>query len=338
MKRALIIIPLLLALVAGGLFLLWPRGPKGLVLYSAVDYGPVMAAAYTKATGIPVSVVQLSTGTLLARVSAEGRRPDWSMVWFDGDLAADALDQAGLLARHTAPALPWTKLGRSLLPADGAYVPTGMTLAGVFTWRAGSGLVPPKTWNDLLAPRYKNAVGMNNPAISGPMYPQLAGMLAQGGGWPAGKAYVLGLKDNGLKIYAKNANTMAALQQGHIRLAMIQSSHAYYVARTDPALKVTVPEPAFALPSVIGLSPRLSPKARAQALGFMRFVMSPAGQKLRMTEGEEDGYYWPLTRGVSALPGLPPLSSLHVERLSPAKWGPREEVVNAWFSKMMFGQ
>ena len=110
-----------------------------LVLYSAVGYAPQVVRAFMKQTGIPVTLINMSTGALLARVSAEGHRAHWSLVWFDGDAAATALDQSGLLAHDTIPALPWTPLGQSLLPADGAYTPTGITLAGVFSVRKSRG-------------------------------------------------------------------------------------------------------------------------------------------------------------------------------------------------------
>lgn len=338
MKRLLLIAVAVALLLGGGVYVLWPRTSHGLVLYSALDYGPAVAKAFQQKTGIDVKVVDVSTGALLAKVSAEGHRPAWSLVWFDGDLAAAALDQAGLLATHTVPNLPWTPLGRSLIPADGSYTPTGLTLAGTFTYHADAIANPPAQWHDLLAADYRDAVGMNNPAISGPMYPMLAGMLAQAGGWPDGKSYVLALKANGLHVYPKNANTLAALRGGDIKLAVTQSSAALYVAAQDKSLAVRVPDPAFALPSIIAMAPDLPPSVRDDAERFIRFAMSPAVQKLRMKKGEGDGYYWPLTTNVSPRPALPALSSLSVKRLDPATWGRRENAINTWFSKVVLSK
>ncbi|MDE2013012.1 MAG: extracellular solute-binding protein [Alphaproteobacteria bacterium] len=337
MRRILVIVAVLAVIVAGALYVLWPRQSQGLVLYSAVDYGPAVAAAFKQQTGIDVTLVDVSTGALLAKVSAEGHRPAWSLLWFDGDLAAAALDRAGLLAKHSVPDLPWNKTGRALIPADGAYTPTGLTLAGAFTYHATLA-APPAHWAALLSPALKGAVGMNNPAISGPMYPLLAGMLQQAGGWPKGQAYVLALKANGLHVYTKNANTLAALRGGDIGLAVTQSSAAWYTASQDPMLRVRIPDPAFALPSVICAAPGLSPQMRAAAEKFIRFAMSPAIQKLRQQKGEGDGNYWPLTKDVAAPKILPPLGSLSVTVLDPALWGPREDEVNAWFSKTVLAR
>lgn len=339
MKRIWIMVVLALMLVVGAVWALWPRGGQGLVLYSAVDYGDTVAAAFTRKTGIPVRVITLSTGALLARISAEGHRPAWTLAWFDGDLAADALDQAGLLARHTLPHLAWNAEGRALLPADGSYTPTGLTLAGAFTYRKADLAHPPRTWSDLTRADLRNAIGMNNPAISGPMYPMLAGMLQLGGGWPDGQREVTALKANGLHVYAKNANTLAALKSGDIKVAITQSSAAWYMAAQDPSLQVVIPRPSFALPSVLMVSAGTHGAKQQAAERFIRFAMAPATQRLRMHEGESDGYYWPLTSDAPAPIGdLPPLQTLAVETLKPGYWGPLESRVNRWFSKAIVGQ
>ncbi|MDA8095233.1 MAG: extracellular solute-binding protein [Betaproteobacteria bacterium] len=339
MKRLLPIGFVLLALVVAAGWALWPRGPQGLVLYSAVDYGDDVARAFTRATGIPVTVVDVSTGALLARVSAEGDRPKWTLAWFDGNEAAAGLDRAHLAALHTVPELPWTSLGRKLVPADGSYTPTGLTLAGAFTYRPSTLATPPRRWSDLENPALRGAIGMNNPAISGPMFPMLAGMLSQAGGWPAGKSFVLGLKANGLRVYPKNANTLAALKAGDIKLAITQSSAAWNWAAQDANLRVVLPTPAFALPSVIMVAAGTPERLQTEAERFIRFAMAPATQRLRMADSEGDALYWPLTRNApSPNKRLPSLHGIDVEVLPAAQWGAREASINSWFSRVVVGQ
>jgi len=339
MKRIWIPVILLIAVLFGGIWGLWSSSQQGLVLYSAVDYGPAVGKAFTRATGIKVTVVPLTTGALLARISAEGHRPAWTLAWFDGDLAAAALDHAGLVSRHTVPHLPWTALGHILIPADGSYTPTGMTLAGAFTYQPSILAHPPATWAGLLAPGLHSAIGMNNPAISGPMYPMLAGLLAQGGGWPNGQGFVMKLKDNGLHVYAKNKATLAALKAGDIKLAVTQSSAAWYLAARDRALQVSLPNPSFALPSVLTVAAGISAKTRAVAVRFIRFAMMHDIQKLRMLKGEGDGYYWPLTTDAPhPKAGMPTLGTLSIKHLDPQRWGPIEPQVNQWFSQAIVGQ
>ena len=339
MKRVLPVALVLLVLAGVAGWVLWPRGPQGLVLYSAVDYGDEVAKAFTRQTGIPVTVVDLSTGALLARVSAEGKRPAWTLAWFDGDEAAAGLDSAHLLARQMVPKLAWTVLGRQLVPADGSYTPTGLTLAGAFTYRTSDLKDPPRRWSDLEKPALRGAIGMNNPAISGPMFPMLAGMLSQAGGWPTGKSFMLDLKHNGLHVYPKNANTLAALKSGDIKLAITQSSAAWNVAAQDPSLRVVIPKPSFALPSVIIVAAGTPGRVKQQAVNFIRFAMTSDIQRLRMANSEGDSLYWPLTRDAPA-PNklLPSLSGVEVKLLPASYWGVREAQINSWFSRAVVGQ
>src|SRR3982074_966679 len=72
-----------------------PSGAPGtvpLVVYSAQGYDAPVTKAFTKATGIPVSLVDDSTGPLLTKIAAEKNNPKWGLLWCDGDTAFAALD------------------------------------------------------------------------------------------------------------------------------------------------------------------------------------------------------------------------------------------------------
>ncbi|MDE2238419.1 MAG: extracellular solute-binding protein [Rhodospirillales bacterium] len=318
--------------------LLWPAPQPGLVIYSGLDYGPAVAAAFMKETGVKVSVVRLATGSLLARIVAQGNHPDWDIGWFDGATAAAALDKDNLLAHNLPAPSDLTPVGKSLLSADGSYIPTGLTLAGVFISDPSRLPAAPSTWNDLLSPAYKNQVGMNDPSISGPTFPMLAGMLDNAGGWPQGQSFLLALKANELHMYDKNDATLAALQSQAISLAIVQSSAALFYASHHPGLRVTIPSPAYVLPNVMVEAAGLDARRQKLAARFMAFVMRPDIQKLRQTNGEADGDYWPITQNAPApLPGMPGLAGIKTITLNPVQWGGLENTINAWFARMMSG-
>lgn len=316
--------------------LLWPSSSPGLVLYTGLDYGPAVAAAFTKETGIKVSAIRLSTGSLLARIVAQGGHPDWDIGWFDGATAAAALDEKGLLA-HAMPApANLTATGQSLLSADGAFAPTGFTLAGVFISAPARLASPPTGWDALRNAPYQGLVGMNDPSISGPTYPMLAGMLAHAGGWPQGQAYVLALKANGLHMFDDNGATLAALKAQAISLAIVQSSAAIYFAAHNPGYQITVPSPAYVLPNVMVEAKGVSAAKRQEIARFLAFVMRPDIQKLRQEKGGPDGNFWPITNDAPApLPGAPALSGLNIVTLDPVLWGKLETTVNGWFAQTM---
>ncbi len=335
-KLLWVLLPLLVAVT---LWSFWPRTKPGLVFYSAVSYGPMIAKSFTAKTGIPVQVVEMSTGALLARISAQGNNPQWDVAWFDGASAAAGLAGAHLLSTGMVPAdIPWTRLGKRMIPPNGAWIPTGYTLAGVFLHKSGS--PAPQRWDDLLEPAWKGKFAMNNPAISGPTYPQVAGWLATHGGWPKGQSFLLALKANDVQVYPKNSNTIHALTTGTVQLAIVQSSAAYALAAQEPGKwQVSLPQPAVLLPRVMVFASHLSPKARQEAIAFARYMLSPEAQELAMRKGAPDGYYWPITQNApQPNAGMGNPLQLPLVNLDPTVWGQRENAVNAWFSREILGE
>lgn len=325
-------------IVAVGAVLLWPTPDPGLVVYSALDYGPAVAEAFTKETGIKIAVVRLSTGSLMARIVSQGTHPDWDIAWFDGATAAVSLDQAGLVAHNLPVPANLNATGQMMLSPQGAYTPTGMTLAGVYIYDPKRLANPPGTWADLPHPAYQGQIGMNDPSISGPTYPMLAGMLSNAGGWPQGQSYIQALKANDLHMFTKNDATLSALQSQAISLAIVQSSAALYFVKSHPDLKIIIPDPAFVLPNVMVEANGLSSRKQQDVTKFMAFVMRPDIQAIRQAQGEADGEYWPITTDAPApLPGMPALSDVHAVTLNPAHWGALQNEINRWFAKTMTG-
>lgn len=314
-----------------------PQARHGLVLYSALGYGPAVAAAFTKQTGIPIRVVSFRTADLLDRIVAEGDHPRWSLGWFDDAPAAFVLDRRGLLAHGLAAPAGINKWGAVMTSPAGAYVPTGFSLAGVFVTADDPYLTPPASWSALIGARYRGVTGMSDPALSQTAYPMLAGMLESGGGWPGGKSFIETLKANGLHIYARNAEILAALRSGSISVGILPAAIAIDAARRDKSLHVTVPRPVYATPSVIVMAKSLPARQRQEAERFIAFVNQPSVQKLRMRTGGSDGLYWPVTPAPQPEATLPPLTALDAVSLDTAKWGTRERGILAWFNRRIIG-
>ncbi len=192
-----------------------------LVVYSAQGYDHAMTAAFTKATGIPVKLDDNSTGPLLTQIEASKNNPNWGLLWVDGATAFAGLDQQGLLQRGFEPTVSWNSLGQQSLPANKSYTPTGVTLMAALVYDKTRVSNPPSTWQQLLQPQWKGAVGMNDPSQSGPTYPFIAGMMSYLGGVSAGQDYFTKLKANGLIIHPTNGPTLQALTSGQIKLALV---------------------------------------------------------------------------------------------------------------------
>jgi iron(III) transport system substrate-binding protein len=307
-------------------------GHVTLVVYSAQGYDSAMTKAFTKATGIPVKLDDNSTGPLLTQIEASKNNPNWGLLWVDGATAFAGLDQQGLLQKGFEPGVSWNSLGRQSLPADKSYTPTGVTLVAALVYDKAKVTSPPSTWQQLLSAKYKGMVGMNDPSQSGPTYPFIAGMMNYLGGVSQGEQYYTQLKANGLIIHPTNGPTLQALTSGEIKLALVQSSAGIGAALGDKNLTVKYLDPVTLLPSAIGIDAKAPAAERAEAETFIKFVLSPAGQKVMQTgDPTGDSLYYPVLQGTSPLAALPSLANVKTQTINPYSWGTKEATINTWF-------
>lgn len=300
----------LLALVAGvfsaGAGVAHASQPQVLVVYSAQGYDQAEATAFQKATGIKVELSDMSTGPLLAKVAAEKQNPQWDVIWFDGNGPMSSMNRQGMLLQGWTPndIGNYNKLGLSLLPPNHGFFPTGVTAAGalVYNTKLVSAQNAPRTWQDLLKPEFRNAVGMNNPAISGPTYPLVAGMF-QLMGVNRGMRYFEALKRNGLKIFPTNGNTLQALLNGTIKVAMFQDSAEINAKLSGDPVNVIYPTTGVTmLPSDIAINSKAPDMSAAKR--FVEFVLSgPRGQKVMqdISAAGSDSLFQPVTKVINPL-------------------------------------
>ena len=308
-----------------------------LYLLSSEGYDAAECAAFQKATGIVCKLSDNSTGPTLARIQATRANPQWGVVWTDGSAPYAALDREGMLLRHFEPTTgKLTPAGQRLVPADGSYIPTGLTVSGAFMYNAATVKNPPRTWADLLSPQWRGKIEMNNPAVDGPTYPMLAGLFASLGGVAKGEAFLTRLKANGLKVSSNNA--FSDLLAGKISIALGQNSDGVGALDQGKKLGIIYPTPSPALPSTMAIDGRAAPAEIAVAKKFADFVYSPAGQAV-MHRGDPfgDSNFIPIIVGTPARPHVPPLNSIHFIFPNPYVWGPREPAINSWFNANIGG-
>lgn len=276
-----------------------------LVVYSAQGYDQAEATAFQKATGIKVELNDMSTGPLLAKVAAEQQNPTWDVIWFDGNGPMASMAQSGQLLTGYSPTnmSHYNALGRSLLPTSHAYFPTGVTAAGalVYNTKLVSASQAPTTWQDLLKPQFQNAVGMNNPAVSGPTYPLVAGIFHQMG-TAQGEQFFTNLHNHGLKIFNTNGVTLQALLDGTIKVAMFQDSAELGAQLAKDPVKVVYPRTGVTmLPSDIAINAKAPDMAAAKK--FVNFVLSQQGQHTMqdIKAAGSDSLFQPVTNEVKPL-------------------------------------
>lgn len=314
-----------------------------LVLYAAEGYDQVIADAFSKATGIKVVLHDDSTGPLLAKVSAEKSNPQFGLLWVDGSTAFAALDKQGMLLPY-APKANFTAAGNAVVPANHSYIPTGLTTMAALIYNSSKITVLPKSYNDLLNPRYKGMIGMNDPNLSGPTYPFIAGIMNQFGGVKQGEKFITSLKANGLVVNNTNGDTLHALETGLINMGLIQSSAAQgeilkYAAKPVAGFtpKAIYLSKSTLLPSVIAIDKGVPAAEQAEAKKFIDYILSPAGQAIMQTgDPLGDSLFWPIINGVKPLVGAGSLPNSY-QTIDPYLWGPQEGAINAWFTKSIRG-
>jgi len=310
-----------------------------LVVYSAQGYDSPVAKAFTAATGIPVKLVDDSTGPLLTKIAAEKSNPQWGVLWVDGDTAFAALDAQGQLLPYT-PSAPLNAVGQALVPKNHSYVPVSTTVVPALIYNSARVTSVPATYEDLLGAAFTGKVGMNDPSQSGPTFPLIAGLMNQlggkSGGVAAGESYLQKLKANGLHVSPTNGDTLHALETGVINYGLIQSSAAQGEVATAPRTaqfnaKVRYLPKSTVLPGVIGIDKAAPAAVQAEAKKFIEYVLSAAGQHVMQTgDPKGDSLFWPVVTGVTALPALPAFPSAH-QTIDPYFWGPLEGQVNSFF-------
>jgi iron(III) transport system substrate-binding protein len=302
-----------------------------LLVYSGQDYAAAEVAAFQKATGIPTQLNAANFGSDFAAIEAQRNNPQWGILWTDGASPYVELDQQGLLLRGFEPA-GYTALGKSVIPADKSYVPTGFTTYNI--WYNSSVIKnPPTTWQDLLSSKYKGKIGMFDLAQSGATYAFLSELGNELGGEAQLKTYLLKLKANGLHLYYNGASDeLNALESGQVNVILLQSSNGIAAAETTPNIKGVYPKYVPELPSIIGIDGKAPAKVLAEAKKFATFVMSPAGQKImRNSAPKGDSNYWPIVSNATPLSALPSLTSIPVQAWNPIKWASVEASFRKWF-------
>lgn len=309
--------------------------PKELVFYSAQGYDDAMAKAFQAKTGIKVNLVDMSTGPLAAKIEAEKSNSHWDVAWFDGDATMQSLDNEGLLMQDWTPddAASLTQLGQSLVPTDKSYYPTGVTAAaaiGVNT-KLLSASEYPKDWKDLLNPTFKNALAMNDPSVSGPTFPYVAGLLNLMGE-AQGKQFFASLKGNGLKVGQTNKVEIQSLLSGQVKAVTVQDTALISSKAAGNPIDIIYPSSGvFTLPSVIAIN-KNAPNSEA-AKKFVEFVLSQEGQKVMLDpkNGGSDSYFSPVITGVEG-DAARQQNGINWLKVDPVKSAQNENNIKKWFN------
>ncbi len=224
------------------------------VVYSPHDANPLNAgvALFEKAyPNIKVQVVAAGTGELLQRIAAEAENPLADVLWGGG---ADSL---AAFKDYFEPYVCANDavIGEAYKDADDKWIGESPLPMVIFY---NKDLVKeeeaPKTWDDLLDPKWKGKIAYASPAKSGSAFTQLCTMIfshggPEGGGWDFVKAFYANL-DGKLQDSSGNCHKLVASGEYPIGVTIEKSAVLY----TDkPNLAYNYPAGNSAVPDGVAL-------------------------------------------------------------------------------------
>jgi iron(III) transport system substrate-binding protein len=316
MKRVVIILLALAAAVS--LFAEGQAEPTAgpVVIYAALDTKTVndLAAAFTKATGIPADVaLQIEqAGTVASRIKTEAGSPRADVVIGGNSNFHTDLAVSGTLAKYLSPVVAQAGIDRKFMDPDGYW--TGWYLGALCllynTKRyqeevAPKGIQPPTTWDDLLNPVYKGEVIASNPATTGGAYLMLCAQIFRLGSEQAGFNYIKALDAN-VAQYTSGANGSIPLVSQGEAIVGFAWGHDTIKQKLQGNLPITVVFPKDTGFEIGGASIIKGAPHMAAAQKFIDFLLSTEAQKINA----DNGYRYPVRSGVTLPAAMPAFESL----------------------------
>ncbi len=291
------------------------------VLYSSnqpdlLDY---IAQDFKKKTGINVSVVRMGTGEAMKRIEAEKANPLGDVFW-SGDVAV--LDNA------KANFMPYESPEAKTLPAGYKEKDNKWTAANTHLMiiMANTSLVPeaelPKSWADLLDPKWKDKIVMANPQKSGSAYAQLYG-FEKILGWDGVKKLV----DN-VKVLDSSSLIYKGTAAGEFPLGITMEYAAQrYIAGGEKNVKIIYPSDGV-ISAPEGAAIIANSKNPAEAKKLVDYLLSQEVVNKIFTEY----YRRPARPDATQVTGMPDVASIKImEGFDPAEANAmQKELLGKW--------
>lgn len=289
------------------------------------------ADLFAKKTGIEVETINISTGEIYARLKVEKARPQ-ADVWHS--VRASILkkaEQEGLITTHRPQNLdrvfpPYTYPGDDHLYGTTMYP---LVFAYNKTMLEKMGTEPPRTYQDLLDPKWKDKIVMPHPAASGTGYAFLTTVLqlyrAPGEtgieskkGWD----YLVRLNQNIAQYTRSGSAPSKFVATGEFPVAITFYDRVYFLSQEGYPIVPVFPSPTYAEPSCTALVAN-SPNPEG-AKKFLDFMLSEEAQTLARSLGN-----YSVRTDLDPPEGAPPLKSLQVFD-DDYEWGAKykKEIVN----------
>ncbi len=278
------------------------------VLYSSnqPELLDVIAQGFKEKTGNTLSSVRMGTGEAMKRISAERANPLCDVFW-SGDVSV--LDNAKAdFESYKSPEAEG--LSPSMIDKDAKWIASNTHL---MVFMINTKLIPeneaPKSWAELLDPRWKGKIVMASPEKSGTAYAQVYGVYKMFGDEGLAK-----LVDNAT-ILDSSSLVYKGTAEGEFPLGITLEYAAYgYVAGGNPDVKIIYPSDGV-ISAPEGAAMIKGCKHPEEAKQLIDYLLSKEVEDKIFEE-----YYRRPARGDAAVVGsLPDIASLNILASDPAE-------------------
>lgn len=238
---------------------------------------PLKAAFEKEYPFIQIEFFRGNTERIVQKAVSEHQAKRYDVDIIDGSTSATLASKAGIMQRFTSPYL--AEYPVELKDAQGIWGATNLYFLTVgYNTRMVKPNEVPKTWDDLLNPRWKGNMIWSTSRGSGA--PLMIGNILSSMGQEAGKAYLVKLAKQGIaKSTASNRQILDLVIAGEHPIALHIFNHHALISRKAGAPVEWQPiEPVTATFNSSGLA-KNAPHPHA-ALLFLDFAFSKRGQKV----------------------------------------------------------
>lgn len=243
---------------------------------------------FSDETKAKVEFLSMSSGEVIAKIKAEGGKPS-ADVWFGGGI--DAFMKAksdGLLEMYKPDG--FDKIKEGFKDNEGYWISKGVTVVGFLVNNKileEKGLKVPKTWEEIVDPKYKDEIIMANPAVSGTSFANVKGLIDKYGEEKAWE-YFKKLNDN-VKFYGKRGkDPQEKTVAGEFGIGIIPIDKSAFDVAEKNNLTAIYPEDGLCwVPEGVAIF-KNSPNLEV-AKAFEDFILRPENQQLIAELDGKDG-------------------------------------------------
>lgn len=311
-RRGLVVLGLALAALLPGV----AHAQKKVVIYTSNEstLNDLVFGAFTKETGIVVEPVVAGSGVVIRRLQAEKERPLGDIIWGVS---------RSLLQTNKALFVPYASKNKDAIPVE-YRDPTDLWIGNnlhLLVILQNTKILPadqgPKSWNDLIDPKWKGKIAFTDPANSGSAYATVTMLVDLWGGGEEGWKKVAALFKN-LKVLNRSSLVFQGVGNGEYPLGISLEYAGPMWASGGAPVKTIYPADGTAA-SMEGVAIIKNGPNPDQARAFVDFVNRKDVREMilkatfrRPTRTDLD---------LSSLPGgLPPLSSVKLLNYNEEGW------------------